>query len=252
MPLGGTTVPPFPTPWVASAIFETQITGNSDPRGDGGDPILGSQIAYGPNASSPNHPDNTTTTLLGVDGSGTIGALTPPLVSKVTYYFWARFRNSIGYGAWSSRTSYRTKGIPGVSGAPFAAKDTKAQTSVTMRFNTTTDNGGDAIDSRTVGLSTNPLDTVPGFTLTIPADDDPAFVFSGMNPGGRYFFWSRTHNAHGDSAWSAKSTIDLIAGAHVTDGLVRKRAVPWVRTGGVWKVAMPWTRTVGFWNKVGD
>lgn len=252
MPLEGITVPPFPGPWIATAIFETQITGDSTPRGDGGDPIIGSQLAYGPNGSSPNHSSNTMTTLLGADGAGTVGALTPPLVSKVTYYFWIRFRNSIGYSAWSARTSYRTKGVPGISGAPFVAPETKAQTSVTMRFNTTTDNGGDAIDSRTVGFSTNPADTVPGTTVTIPANLDPAFTFINLNPGGRYFFWSRTHNVHGNSAWSARSTVDLIAGAKVKDGLVWKRAVPWVRDGGVWKVAMPWTRTVGFWNKVGD
>lgn len=246
------TVPPFPTQWIASAIFETQITGNSNPRGDGGDPpILGSRIAYGPNGSSPWHADNTMTTLLGADGAGTIGALTPPLVSKVTYYFWAQFRNSIGYSAWSARTSYRTKGIPGVSGAPFVEAGSKKQTALTMRFNRTTDLGGDPITSHAVGWSTNPLATVPG-TILSQDDSDPTFPFSGLTPGGRYYFWSRTTNLHGNSAWSAKSTIDLIAGAKIKDGLVWKRAVPYVKVAGVWKVAMPWTKTVGFWNEVGD
>lgn len=252
MPLAGATVPPVPTPWYASAIFETQITGNSDPRGDGGDPpILGSQLAYGPNGSSPNHGDNTTTTLLGADGAGTVGALTPPLVSKVTYYFWIRFRNSIGYSGWSARTSYRTKGIPGVSGAPFTEAGTKKQTAITMRFNTTSDNGGDPIDTHAVGYSTTPGDPTPDVILS-QAASDPTFEFSGLTPGGRYYFKSRTHNLHGNSAWSAETPVDLIAGAYIKDGLVWKRAVPYVRDGGVWKVAMPWTKTVGFWNEVGD
>lgn len=245
------TVPPFPTPWVASAIFETQITGNSDPRGDGGDPpILGSQIAYGPNGSSPTHPDNVSTTLLGADGSGTITGL----ASKVTYYFWARFRNSIGYGAWSARTSYRTKGVPGVSGAPFVVAGTKKQTAVDMRFNTTSDNGGDPITVWQVGYATNPVATSPitESIIAIPDHFELLFEFTDLSPGGTYYFFSRTFNLHGGSAWSAKSTVVLIAGAKVWDGSVAKRAIPWVKDAGVWKLAMPWTKTVGFWNEVGD
>lgn len=242
------TVPPAPTPWYASAIFETQITGNSDPTGDGGDPpILGSQIAYGPNASSPTHPDNVSTTLLGADGAGTITGL----ASKVTYYFWARFRNSIGYSGWSARTSYRTKGVPGTPGAPFTDTGSKTQTSIGIRFNTSSDDGGDPITTHAVGYSHNPFDTVPATILT-QAQSIEVFDFTGLAAGETYYFWARSTNLHGNSDWSAKSTINLLAGAWVRDDPQWKRAVPYVRDGGVWKLARPWVRNVGFWNETVD
>lgn len=236
-------VPPQPGPFVILTIFQTQVVGDSDPRGDGGSAIVQYQIGYGTNPNSPQLFDSS----LGLDGSGTIDGLSQGTI----YYFWARVRNASGWSPWSVRSSAHTKSVPGISGAPFTSPGSKTQTSITIRFNRTSWNGGGVVDTHTVGYSTDPEATVPSVLLTNDINDD-TFEFSGLNPGGRYYFWARTHNVYGNSEWSARTPIDLIAGAKVKDGTTWKRAVPYVRDGGVWKLARPWIRTVGFWNTIDE
>jgi hypothetical protein len=64
-------------------------------RGNGGTPILESQIGYGKN---PSNPTDFVSAPLSPDG---ITDLDP----GQTYYFWARSRNAVGWGNWSARTS---------------------------------------------------------------------------------------------------------------------------------------------------
>jgi hypothetical protein len=232
------TVPNPPSPFYIHTIFELSVAGNSDPRYDGGRPILQYQVGYGTN---PNYPQALHT--IALSGNDSVA----PLAQKVQYYFWARVRNEVGWSGWSGRTTARTKGPPDPPSAPWFQNVT--QTSVRVAFNASSDTGGDPLIEREIayGLST----VLDPESIIMQGNDDPFFDLSNLSPGGTYYFWGRTRNSHlGTSAWSARSTLLLVAGAKVKVGLVWKRAVPYVRVGGVWKLAEPWTKTAGFWNKI--
>lgn len=59
--------------------------------------------------------------------------------------------------------------------------------------------GGSAIDAREIGYGTN--GTTPSNTVS----SDGSTTVTGLTPGTLYYFWARTHNAVGWSAWSARS-----------------------------------------------
>lgn len=98
------TVPPAPIP-VASGnpdqITHTSIRYRFNSAGDGGSGILEWQVGY---ATANSRGDSSFTTVNGLNGTVTISNLKP----GTTYYFWARGRNALGWGSWSSVKSART------------------------------------------------------------------------------------------------------------------------------------------------
>lgn len=72
-------------------------------------------------------------------------------------------------------------------------------TSVAVTF-TDGGDGGAAIDSREIGYGTNA--TSPTSTVSSDGSD----TVTGLTPGTLYYFWARTHNALGYSAWSARES----------------------------------------------
>lgn len=72
-------------------------------------------------------------------------------------------------------------------------------TSVVVKFSDGS-NGGDSIDARQIGYGTSsssPQDTV---------SSDGSTTVSGLDPGKTYYFWARTHNSVGWSAWSGRAS----------------------------------------------
>jgi hypothetical protein len=65
-------------------------------------------------------------------------------------------------------------------------------------------NGGDAIDARQIGYGTDPA------TKTHIISSDGSTTITGLSPGETYYFWARTHNSEGYSAWSARRTVTML------------------------------------------
>lgn len=72
-----------------------------------------------------------------------------------------------------------------------------------------------------------------------------------VSPGTMYYFWSRGRNAMGWGPWSRKNSQQSIAGARILVGGVRKEAVPYVKSNGVWVPAQPYVKLSGVWKPTG-
>lgn len=225
-----TSAPGPPHLYAADAVSSTHIHVEFNDGYDGGSAIVERQIGYGTN------PDNVQAFWDAPSGEATIGPFNPG--TKV--YFWARARNAVGWGEWSNRgedTTFRQPPTPW----PVTFEEI-AQTSVRAKFEDGAYSGD--ILERQIGYGLSPT-TATSFANDISGVN----VVTGLSPGMTYYFWSRTRNAVGWSAWSERSQITLIAGARVYVLGIWKRAVPYVRVGGVWKVAEPWVKVAGVWKK---
>jgi hypothetical protein len=226
-----TTVPWPPYILQTYAVSATQIYVEFTGTNDGGSVVLEWQIGYG---SDPNYPQFYT----GSGGASTIGGFS----SGQKVYFWTRARNAVGWSGWSNRTEATTWRVPD---APSTVTYLSvAQQTVRTQFFGRGDGGQPILEYQLgYGQSSSAPVTIVGASPT--GIDDT----TGLDPGKLYYFWVRARNSIGWSAWSQRSQILLIAGARVLDGVTWKRAVPYVKVGGVWKVARPWVRDAGQWKE---
>jgi Fibronectin type III domain. len=230
------TVPGRPGPFVITSYTNTRVNGDADPGDDGGSPILEWQLAWG------THPTTATDTgTLSASGSGFV----TPLVPGGTYYFWNRQRNAVGWGPLSPMTQVTMRDAPDPPKAP-SLFSFKTQTSVKVLISPNSDNGSRITTYELAyGLS-------PSSTATSIEDDQPLIALTNLDPGETYYLWAKAKNAYGESDWSARGVVELIAGARVKVGPVWKRAVPYVKVSGVWKMARPWIRSSGVWKESAD
>lgn len=212
---------------VNSYSFDVVFYGNWD----GGSPILEWQIGYGLSANGP-------TAFYPSDGSTNIGEFS----SGQRVYFWARGRNALGWSGWSNRGEGVTWVVPRAPAEAFI--EDKRQTSMRVHYFFAVDSNNPAILERQLGYGLDP---------NAPTDfaNDPSGVnfLTDLVPGGTYYTWARARNSVGWGAWSARTRVDLIAGARVLVGTEWKRAVPYVRVDGEWKVAEPWVKNAGTWRR---
>lgn len=86
-------IPPAPSTPVLSNIGQSTITAKFTGNGSGGPPLLEWQLGYGTDPTAPQ-------TLITSNGVSNLINLQP----GAKYYFWARGRNSVGWGKWSGRS----------------------------------------------------------------------------------------------------------------------------------------------------
>lgn len=226
------TVPDPPSAVTLSSITSTAMLATFTDGDNGGLTIDSRQIAYSKVNSTASG-----LTLVSSDKSTTLTGLSP----KTTYYVWARTHNSKGYSGWSTVRSAKTLAVPDAPGAPTFTNVKQAQVDVAFKDNA---NNGATITTRQ--LSYNTTNSHTGETIIT---SDGSTTVLNLDAGRLYYFWARTFNSVGWSAWSAVSSVQLQAGAWVNVGGVWKRAVPYVNVAGTWKVAEGWARNGGFWKQ---
>lgn len=225
------TVPQAPDPVILDTITSTSMRARFSGNGNGGAPILEWQLGYGTSGSTVQH-------YLTSTGTSTVTGLTP----GTRYYFWARGRNSEGWGPWSARRDATTHRVPDAPSAVETSSPT--QTSIWTVFADNGDGGTPIIESQ-IGYNTNNSGPVSFVT----ANGGVSRQITGLSPGLRYYFWARSRNAVGWGPWAGPSNGKLIAGAHVKVGTEWREAVPYVNVNGVWKLARPWVRIAGVWKE---
>jgi hypothetical protein len=118
------------------------------------------------------------------------------------------------------------------------------------------------VDQTEVAISwtPNPADGLPNTSYTISygtaTDATGATTTSatspktitGLSPGVKYYFKVKATNSVGDGPYSSISNATTVAGAYVLN-TTYKKAIPYVRDGGVWKLARPYGKILGVWNK---
>lgn len=224
------TVPAPPTIWQYDTLSSSQIRISMWDGSNGGSAIVERQVGFGANPNGPEYYVNAP--------GGTVDVSSLGSGSRV--YFWARTRNSLGWSGWSGRVEQTTWRVPDTPN-PVTYLDVN-QRAVRTQFNDR-GNGGQPILERELGYGLNPAGAT---TVITSAGVD---IIDLLEHGQRYYFWSRSRNSIGWSAWSERSEVLLIAGAKVYADGQWKRAVPYVKVDGEWKVARPWVRIAGIWKQ---
>lgn len=223
------TIPSAPSTPAISGIKATSVVVTFKDGANGGDAIDSRQIGYGTNSSSAQK-------TVGSDGSTTISGLD----DGVTYYFWARTHNSVGWSAWSGRATARTQTVPTAPQAPLLSSVTA--TTVDIAFYPNSD-GGTAITAWQIGWGTS--STTPTSSVSAKSPQ----ILSGLTPGTKYYIFVRAQNSVGWSAWSKPTMMITVAGAYILVGSTWKLAIPYVNVGGTWKMAEAWARNAGAWSR---
>lgn len=220
--------PAAPSKPVISNITDSSVYVTFSDGDNGGLAIDARQIGFG---SSSTYVSKTVSS----DRSTTITGL----ARGTRYYFWARTHNAKGWGPWSPYTSARTLDVP--DPPSIVTLTNKTQVSVDASF-TVNYNGGTGIIENQIGYGTSPTSVQQTVSSRIA-------TITGLEPGLTYYFWARSRNAIGWSAWGPRNHIGTIAAARIKIGTVWKLAVPYVKHNGVWKVARPWVRRLGVWKE---
>lgn len=165
------------------------------------------------------------------------------LVSSSTRVTFKLLTQTNTQGMGGPTTFYVDINRAGIPDPPSAVKLTNIEPTRMIASYTDGDSNGSWIDKREVGYGVYST----GAQIHIPSDKYDWIL--NLTPGTKYYFWARTHNAEGWSAWGPRSEATTIAASRVKVGTVWKYAIPYVNVNGVWKYAWPWVRQAGVWKQ---
>lgn len=221
--------PPAPIMYGATALGISSVRVNFGSGGDGGAPVYEWEITYGTNP-------NSGTQYITSNGLTDIAGLAP----GTWWYFWARGRNSLGWGGWSGRAQAFTWRIPD---APSPVTfDQITQTSLRARFNGGFD-GGEPVDEWQLAYGLDP--NTEQFYLPSSGTN----ILSNLKPGATYYFWARGRNEVGWGPWSSVRAQTLRAGAMVKRDGTWRRALQYEKVNGIWRLAKPYVKHGGVWRE---
>lgn len=169
---------------------------------------------------------------------------TNALTRATTYYYTARARNAVGWGAWTTMKAFTTK--PTIPGAPTIGAVTGiGPDSATLAWSAPSDNGGSAVTAYQVQLATNAAFTTGVVTTS---GSGLSRALTGLSPGTPYWVRVRAVNAVDASTWSAVRTFETLLPAFVRWEDAWRRATAWVKWEGAWRQARVYKRTTAGWT----
>lgn len=183
------TVPPAPTINDAHPISTSAIHVGFYGNGDGGAGIEEWQIGYGVDPNGPQY-------YIGSNGQTDIGGLW----NTQTWYFWARGRNSQGWGGWSNRASAIPWNVP--SPPTVVTPSAPTNNKIHASFRNTWD-GGTGVDNWQVGYGTDPNTPQLFWDNANSGEVD----ITGLLQNSNYYFWARGHNSVGWGGWGPRGTL---------------------------------------------
>ena len=131
----------------------------------------------------------------------------------MTYYWHVRSHNAGGDSAWSAAWSFTT--VPAIADVPTLTAPTNTATDIaldgTLEWNMVTGADTYSIEIATDATFSTIIDSQSGLT-------DPTTIAVGLLNNQTYYWHVRSHNAGGDSAWSAAwsfTTVPAIADAPI-------------------------------------
>lgn len=161
-------------------------------------------------------------------------------------YFFSAWLNFYALGSASATTGWRN--LPSLATIPPPPRPVSIgaenQTIIRYQFQSTGD-GGAPIREWQIGYGLNPS-SPQWYTSSWGTSS-----IGGLQPGTRYYFWSRGRNDIGWSGWSARREMDTIAGAWVRVNGVYLKAVPYVKVNGVWRLSETFVKNANGWRRTG-
>ena len=131
-------------------------------------------------------------------GAGWVKAGDWPLTTTQTVVFRIFDTGTSGFGGPTTFSQFIDRNtVPASPSTP--AISNVGSTQVDVAFSDG-GNGGLTIDSRQIGYGTS------GSTPSTIISSDGSTTVTGLTPGTLYYFWARTHNSKGYSAWSARAS----------------------------------------------
>jgi hypothetical protein len=214
---------------VAATSAHAAFTGNSN----GGAGYDSFQIQVATNSSF--------TSGLQTYTGGVANATFSGLTRATTYYSRARAHNAIGWGPYSTTSSFTT--LTTVPSAPQAlVAGTATSDSIPLGWAAPADNGGAAITGYNI-QAINPANVVKSYSV----GNVLSTTLTGLSPGVEYDIRIQAVNARGPGAWTAYVVRATISGIKVKVAGQWLNAKLWVKVGGVWVPAKVWKKVGGSW-----
>lgn len=225
-------IPKAPAAPTINSASPDQITANSmrvrfSGNDNGGSTVLEWQIQYDTSSSF-----NASPKTVSSNGTTTLTGLQP----GTTYYYRARGRNAVGWGAYSSVDSGKTLTAP-ASPPTSVLLLVQPPTGLDVDWEPPTNLGGGAITAYDIQWSEDQTFTT-GVLQAQTAGTVTEYEIGGLQPARTYWVRVRANNANAVGAWSTPLSAMIPAGGKAWTGADWKSAVLRAWTGSLWKIAL--------------